>query len=632
MLQKASKTILLVLIAMLLGLGALLSWNCGSGPQEIADEGPAAGPSGVEMVQIGPDYPKIFIDAYLFQGRMQLSETFPLDRSYDLEFFPLLLESGPAGSALETVLVDGDQEISLGSHEAFLTQSSAAKSRSGRFEALTRRVRFDLSPYQGREVTFKWIVREAGSARPLNLKGAVGNLRLQPRTPVEPKKPHILFICSDAHRFDYSISDQGPALMPRLQQLRRDAVTYQRAYSNASWTLPSVVSTLTGVFPRFHRTGMRVKSGTLEELKQEFLQPGEFLLDWGDSSHILTAYPKQLNTLTEYLRPAGYRTAMVLSNPLYMLSGLFEDGQDVVIDTTVVPGKRVNEAAFQIMDTMPAEQPLFLLVHYMDVHHHTQFYFNKKYPGKKPREAREEWIATYAEASRDTDRYLGELLDKWNGRFGLDQTLVVFYADHGEHLLDQGRYVIGHGNTMDELLMHVPLVIQYPRSAGIGPAEVDVPISLTDLVATALDVADVDFKDEFHETHSALALLKGASNGPRTIHADYQLYHDDLSSVRQGALKLVLNLTENTRRMVDTTLPRGKRGEFDQVVKNHPRQAEFEAAFEAYVKEAEEKAAYIESDFLVDPDEALEGLENLGYVGGGKTHEKPEDVTPEEKK
>ena len=60
------------------------------------------------------------------------------------------------------------------------------------------------------------------------------------------------------------------------------------------------------------------------------------------------------------------------------------------------------------------------------------------------------------------DRCLGQLLDRMADAGRLDDTVVVVVADHGEQLGEHGLF--GHGSSLYEPLLHVPLLV-------LGPAE-----------------------------------------------------------------------------------------------------------------------------------------------------------------
>lgn len=581
-------------------------------------EGPLGGSFGVaDLVKVGFGYPYFYVRAYAFRGAWTTPEPLFLDGDYELEFTPIVMNVPASRCRLETYLTSGNEEVLLAESRPYSFRATILgriTDSDNRYDVLGHRVRIDLSPYRGRRGSLRWMLKDADSGADLEFTAAIGDPQLIAKDASGGEPAPILFICSDAHRYDYALGEKGQQLMPRLQELGRQAVVYRQAYSDASWTLPSVVSLLTGRLPRFHGTGRRIETGEVEQLRQRPLAPGQFLLDWGEDSAVLTAYPRQLTTLGERLQEQGYTTAMVLSNPLYLLSGLYADGQDVIIDTTVVPGEEVNRSVFELLEQLAGRRPLFLLVHYMDTHHFTQWYFEPAHPGKTPREAKEEWIAAYEQAVQETDRNLGELLDRWDAKVGLERSLVVFFADHGEHLLDRGREARGHGNSMDEVLLHVPLVVKFPRGIQQSPDKVDSAVSLSDLGRTALALVSGSTETESFPGRSLLDLSREADSPPRYLFADYQLYGDELSCVREGPWKLVLNLDNQEKRLFDTRLPEGERGEFDRLTIRPVIQHLLESAFIEYASAAARVTAGLAAEQTVDPQKAVESLRALGYA------------------
>jgi arylsulfatase A-like enzyme len=79
------------------------------------------------------------------------------------------------------------------------------------------------------------------------------------------------------------------------------------------------------------------------------------------------------------------------------------------------------------------------------------------------------------------DRQLGDLMrylaeDGW-----LEDTLVVFFSDHGEALGERGYY--GHHVYLDGWMVDVPLVVWH---ADLPPAEAQVGVSVADIAPTVL--------------------------------------------------------------------------------------------------------------------------------------------------
>src|SRR5207302_1405158 len=69
-------------------------------------------------------------------------------------------------------------------------------------------------------------------------------------------------------------------------------------------------------------------------------------------------------------------------------------------------------------------------------------------------------IALYDADVSYNDHVLGVLLDDLKKRGHADDTMLIVTSDHGEELWDHGR--IGHGQSLREELIHVPLLVHYP--------------------------------------------------------------------------------------------------------------------------------------------------------------------------
>lgn len=97
----------------------------------------------------------------------------------------------------------------------------------------------------------------------------------------------------------------------------------------------------------------------------------------------------------------------------------------------------------------------------------------------------------YDAAIHCVDRQIGSLLDVLD----LSDTTVFVSSDHGEEFWEHGHY--GHGGsvhsprrvTLYEELVHVPLLVAGASTPDAD--EVDVPVSLYDLLPTLLDAAEV---------------------------------------------------------------------------------------------------------------------------------------------
>jgi arylsulfatase len=108
----------------------------------------------------------------------------------------------------------------------------------------------------------------------------------------------------------------------------------------------------------------------------------------------------------------------------------------------------------------------------------------------------------YAAMVENVDRWVGRFVDRLRDRGELDETLVVFAADHGELLGDHG----GWGKQSPyRASTGIPFVVAGPDVADREP--VDAPVNLLDLHATALDDAGLSHGD------SDGASLRGVLSG-----------------------------------------------------------------------------------------------------------------------
>ena len=82
------------------------------------------------------------------------------------------------------------------------------------------------------------------------------------------------------------------------------------------------------------------------------------------------------------------------------------------------------------------------------------------------------------------DNYLGALFDCLNGRSNHPNTLTIIVADHGDGLGEHSYF--GHSFVAFEELVHVPLLLQWPRQLP-QPQRIATPVSTRRIFHTILD-------------------------------------------------------------------------------------------------------------------------------------------------
>lgn len=354
-------------------------------------------------------------------------------------------------------------------------------------------LRADLSHWAGREVVLEFAAAIDGV--PPEYEGtnlvAWGPVVLSTaaETP-ERQRPNILFILVDTLRRDrltpYGYQRETSPEIARW--LAAPGTVVEEAYSQAPWTLPSVVSFLTGRYP------------------------GELL------GNDLAAYglPEGVPTLAERLAALGYETGGFFANPTLHEGAGFGRG----FRTFYAPPadvewirRHADELNSHARPWLAAHQdrPFFAYVHYIDPHdpyenpdivgNRSPFeatpytgpvagdWIHGIYTGRIPLENPEADLAhinaLYDAEVRYVDRHIGELLATLDPQV-LANTLIVLTADHGEELLDHGGWK--HGQTLYEEQIHVPLLVRWDGRIPAG-RRLGGTVRLVDLVPTLIAAA-----------------------------------------------------------------------------------------------------------------------------------------------
>ncbi|MFT7465429.1 MAG: arylsulfatase A-like enzyme, partial [Pseudohongiellaceae bacterium] len=322
-------------------------------------------------------------------------------------------------------------------------------------------------------------------------------------------RPNVLFVLLDTLRTDHLSSYGYPlATSPTIDGVAERGVLFESCTAQASWTLPSMISLLTGqpIFRSIYRL------------------------------------PESFPVLPELFSQAGYRTGAVVANSALAADRGFARGLDsyqvrqlltAQWDATEVTGKAID---FLGADD---DRPFFLWAHYLDTH---EPYTPPSRPFRRrynqvfdqweqqliketiegaPEDEQATLSAQRALLAGEVDRYDSELLyldgelarlfAQLDAAGHSDNTIIVIAADHGETLFrrpehpqrvrstqawraskDQptelGDYVkSGHAYWVYEELIHTPWIVAGP---GIpGGRRVSESVSNLDLLPTLLGLA-----------------------------------------------------------------------------------------------------------------------------------------------
>lgn len=136
----------------------------------------------------------------------------------------------------------------------------------------------------------------------------------------------------------------------------------------------------------------------------------------------------------------------------------------------------------------------------------------------------------YAAMITGIDEWVGKLLAEVERRGELDNTYIIFSADHGEMLGDHGRW---NKSVAYEPSVHVPLVIAGP---GVQTGRCDALVELIDLAATFIDLAGLPIPENWDARSLRTQLL----DDPKAPHRDVQVSQlKDWAMLYDGRYKLV---------------------------------------------------------------------------------------------
>ncbi|NIA12443.1 MAG: sulfatase-like hydrolase/transferase [Nitrospiraceae bacterium] len=318
-------------------------------------------------------------------------------------------------------------------------------------------------------------------------------------------KPNVIVYLADTLRADHlGCYGHSVPTTPHIDSFSESAFWFEKCFSQGSWTKPSIGSLFTGVLPRVH-------------------QAVATDLNWKDTCELpVQTLRSQFVTLAETLRSAGYHTGLFLANPQVQKEFGFAQGFDhYVYKSAHETGQQVSEVIAWI--ATDRQSPFFAFVHELDPHGpytpppieytklygvsmeedrnslsiedtrlldaHESFYLpaNDSAPNCDPVPLWELSPGGLAFLKRlydaeiaHVDRHLGRLLSYLDRKGLAHNTVVVLTADHGEAFNEHGKF--GHGNSIFNEEIHVPLIVRIPGQQRGG--RVPYSVALYDLYPT----------------------------------------------------------------------------------------------------------------------------------------------------
>ncbi|MFH2001997.1 MAG: sulfatase [Planctomycetota bacterium] len=393
--------------------------------------------------------------------------TLELPASAILDVATFILPVGDPRAAMDSgnvefsVEINGTRTASIRSDyiNAFGAQSDFVNV----YEKLIHWERIDLSPWAGQRVDLSFQTRQVEQPVSAGVEYAWWDLKIWqqlriPRNRATANNPNVLILCIDALRADHlGCYGYGRETSENLDGISRESLLFENAVSPCSWTLPATASLLTGLHPNTH--------GVLGNTRN-------YLVDG-------------ITTLAEFLSVHGISTAAFTANELVCAAINFDQGFEQFVEVHDARAERLNDDLIAWMESCGPNQ-FFAYVHYMEPHspysapdrfrqHFDPDYRETRdYSGPLP-----EWWRlgqVQKEFTPEETRHLVNLYDSeiyyWDFEFKRvlqaierlslkDRTIIIVTSDHGEEFFDHAG--LGHGITLHQEVIHVPLILFDPR-------------------------------------------------------------------------------------------------------------------------------------------------------------------------
>lgn len=314
------------------------------------------------------------------------------------------------------------------------------------------------------------------------------------------------------------------SVTPALNALAKRGYVFTNAMAASSWTLPSAMSLLTGVYPSVH--------GIIN--KDLFV---------GDAASAVPAnlgvlHP-DMRTFAQEFKDQGYTTAAYTGGAAMEATYGFNQGFDVYESMGNFAGLPMATPSALAFVKEHSDDKMLLVLHGFDVHGQyippgglDRRYVDASYNGtlngsiEEQKNLREEGVlqgkiflepddvsflrAVYDEKVAAMDRIIGAFISDYEKLALPRETIFVVTSSHGEEFYEHGR--IDHGMTLYDEVLHIPLLVIPPKSSG----EIRIPqqVRNIDIMPTLFSLAGLTLSPGMQsqmQGESLLPLMEGKS-------------------------------------------------------------------------------------------------------------------------
>ncbi|HPD29192.1 MAG TPA: arylsulfatase [Phycisphaerae bacterium] len=413
-------------------------------------------------------------------------------------------------------------------------------------------------------------------------------------------RPNILFLMADQFRADCVGADGNPVIRtPNLDRIAAEGARFRVAYTSTPSCTPARSGILTGLSPWHHgMLGMgRMALSYQNEMPRMLHEAGYYAAGIG-KQHFhpqRNAHGYDLLILDESGRATSpdfrsdYRSWFLSMAPTLNpdATGIgWNDyrAAEYALPESLHPTRWTGDVAVNFLKEYRRPEPFFLMVSFARPHspYDPPGRFMKMYEDADvPPAVVGDWVSRHAgkdnpedfnswrgnfgpeqvRASRRAyygsvtfiDEQIGRILAILQERGWLDNTLILFTADHGDML---GDHHLWRKTYAYEASARIPMLIRWPSSINAARGQVLAqPVELRDLLPTFLDAAGATVDEKRFDGRSLLRLVRGRSDGWREYidfeHSACYAGAGYWTALTDGRTKYIVHAAEGQEQLFD---------------------------------------------------------------------------------
>lgn len=379
-------------------------------------------------------------------------------------------------------------------------------------------------------------------------------LFMQPEQP----KPNIIFVSIDTLRANHMGSyGYWRDTSPHLDALGKENILFESTYAPSSLTAPSHASMFTSLYPLSHGV---LRNGEMDSFSQDIVTLADVLKSHGYKtagfsgggnvseiqgfsrgfdqwSEIRTLVP-HLPHVMEWLSENSEESFFLFFH-FFDVHGPYEIRKDFLemyrdigyVDELIAHVEHIWEKGNSL--DIPYEQLSIQNKIDLGILKKIKSLSTKHAKSYLPQMAKDEdillleWektsdferqrqmlIDSYDAGIKYTDHHLDQFFSFLKEEGLWDSTLLIVTSDHGEEFME--HQILGHGKSLYETLVHVPLIVKMPASFGGITRRVSGLTELIDIMPTVLDILDIRLGGQM-QGESLVPLIKGKKKDGKEI-------------------------------------------------------------------------------------------------------------------